>query len=676
MCGIAGSLDLTRQKQRQELVGIITRMCSVLSHRGPDGWGLWVDEQAGIALGHRRLAILDLSDAASQPMVSESGRYVVAFNGEIYNFLEIRSRLIGPSSFRSGSDTEVMLAAFERWDVTEALRRFNGMFALALWDRREQVLHLARDRFGEKPLYYGWAGTSFVFGSELKALRLYPEFSAEINRDALVLLLRYGYIPGPHSIYKGVSKLPPGTCLTVDLNASGGAPRISRYWEARQIAEQGCRREFQGAERDAGAMLEALLLEAVKLRMIADVPLGALLSGGIDSSLLVALMQAQSSRPVRTFTIGFQESEFNEAAYAQQMADHLGTDHTELYVTPAEAIEVIPRLPSLYDEPFADSSQIPAVLVSQLARHDVTVVLSGDGADEVFGGYPCYLRGNSVWEFMTRLPVPLRAAFAMVLTRVAPRVTDRLLPALRPLLPRSLRLLGVSHKIHKLGTMMAQDCVEAMYSRLISQWNDPESLVSGATGAAPVSNINAAAGIPDAIGKMMLLDTLTYLPDDILVKVDRASMAVGLESRAPYLDHGVVEFAWTLPSRLRCQNRQGKWILRRILSKYAPPALFDRPKRGFAIPLSAWLRGPLRIWADDLLDESRMRRQGYLNPAPITRKWKEHRAGTNNWSSLLWTVLTFQAWVADQSRSYESQPENAVTAAALGQLSELGPVRA
>ena len=662
MCGIAGSLDFTRHKPRQELVEIITGMCSVLSHRGPDGWGVWADEQAGIALGHRRLAILDLSDAASQPMISQSGRYILVFNGEIYNFIELRALLTGHTSFRGHSDTEVMLAAFERWEVTEALRRFNGMFALALWDRRERVLHLARDRFGEKPLYYGWAGTSFVFGSELKALRLYPGFPAQINRDALVLLLRHGYIPGPHSIYEGVSKLAPATCLTVDLKVSGGAPRTSRYWEAREIAEQGYRRVFEGNELDAKSTLESLLLDAVKLRMIADVPLGALLSGGIDSSLLVALMQAQSSRPVRTFTIGFKESEFDEAPYAREIARHLGTDHTELYVTPAEAMEVIPRLPSLYDEPFADSSQIPAFLVSQLARRDVTVVVSGDGADELFGGYPCYLWGNSVWEFMTRLPRPLRAAFATMLQRVAPRVSDLLLLGLRPMLPERLRMLGVPHKIHKLGTMLAQERPEAMYSHLISQCNDPESLVPGASGLESAFGINAAAGIPDAIGKMMLLDTLTYLPDDILVKVDRASMAVGLESRAPYLDHRVFEFAWTLPNHFRCHNRQGKRILRWILSKYIPPELFERPKRGFAIPLGAWLRGPLRIWADDLLDESRMRRQGYLNPTQITQKWKEHRARTNNWSSLLWTVLMFQAWVADQSPSFDSRPEEAVTA--------------
>ncbi|HYL35400.1 MAG TPA: asparagine synthase (glutamine-hydrolyzing) [Bryobacteraceae bacterium] len=673
MCGIAGSLDFSRQRPHQELVAITTRMCDVLSHRGPDGWGVWADEQAGIALGHRRLAILDLSDAASQPMVSQSGRFIVAFNGEIYNFIELRALLTATTSFRGHSDTEVMLAAFERWEVTEALRRFNGMFALALWDRREQVLHLARDRFGEKPLYYGWAGASFVFGSELKALRLYPGLPAEINRDALVLLFRHGYIPGPHSIYQGVSKLPPATCLTVDLSVPGGAPRTRRYWEASEIAEQGCTRAFEGTELDAISTLESLLLDAVRIRMIADVPLGALLSGGIDSSLLVALMQAQSSRPVRTFTIGFEESEFDEAAYACEIAEHLGADHTELYVTPAEAMEVIPRLPTLYDEPFADSSQIPTCLVAQLARRDVTVVLSGDGADEVFGGYRCYSWGNAVWEFMTRLPAPMRAAFATVMTCVAPRVSDLLFTGLRPWLPRSLRRLGVSHKIHKLGTMLAQDRPETMYFRLVSLWSDPESLVPGATEPESVfARINAAAGIPDAVGKMMLLDSLTYLPDDILVKVDRASMAVGLESRAPYLDHRVVEFAWRLPSYFRRHNQPGKRILRGILSKRVPPHLFERGKRGFAIPLSAWLRGPLRVWADDLLDEARLRRQGYLNPTPITQKWKQHRAGTHDWSSLLWTVLTFQAWVAAQNRSCESQPEAAVTHCDLRQLANSG----
>jgi len=588
-------------------------------------------------------------------MISESGRYVIVFNGEIYNFQELRAELerlpaVFRPSFRGHSDTEVMLAAFERWGVEEALRRFNGMFAFALWDRRERVLHLARDRFGEKPVYYGWAGNVFLFGSELKALRAHPEFRPDISREAVMLLLRYGYIPAPYSIYKGVSKLPPASWLSLPLSGPT-EPQPVEYWSVRDVALRGCAAPFPGTEQEAIVELEGLLRDAVRIRMVADVPLGAFLSGGIDSSVVVALMQAQSGQRVRTFTIGFHESGYNEAVFAKAVAGHLGTEHTELYVTPEKARNVVPNLPTLYDEPFADSSQIPTFLVSQLTRRYVTVSLSGDGGDEVFGGYPRYFWANLLWRKLAWVPPTARRALGGAMRSVPLLAWELLFRGLNSLAPAGLDVQNPVDRIQKLANLLAADNSEALYFRLLSHWDSPAAIVRGGCEPSTIlSSLNGAAGIPDFTLRMMLLDTLSYLPDDILVKVDRASMAVSLESRAPFLDHRLVEFAWRLPTHFRTRHGQGKWILRQVLSHYVPHELFERPKAGFGIPIYAWLRGPLRAWAEELLDESRLRREGYFDPAPIRRKWTEHLSGRRNWFSPLWNVLMFQAWLEQERR--------------------------
>lgn len=665
MCGVAGFLQISRLSP-DDLTAALSRMTDRLLHRGPDDGGAWTDASAGIALGHRRLSILDLSPQGHQPMLSASGRYVIAFNGEIYNHRALRSELetapaIAPGeqgksgllprgekgiNWRGHSDTEVMLAAFEHWGVPESLARFNGMFAFALWDRRERMLHLARDRFGEKPLYYGWMGNAFLFGSELKALKAHPAWRGEIDRGALSLYMRHSYIPAPYSIYQGVRKLPPAHMLSLPLGAAHQEfPQIRSYWSASEVAEAGIRQPFSGDDAAALAALDRLLREAVALRMEADVPLGALLSGGIDSSTVVALMQAQSTRPVKTFSIGFHEKGYNEAEHAGAVARHLGTEHTELYVTPEEAMAVIPRLPEIYDEPFADSSQIPTFLVSQMTRRHVTVALSGDAGDELFGGYNRYLWVQSIWRKAGWMPKPVRAALAYGLTALAPQSWDGILSSLGPALPGRLRAQLPGDKLHKLAGVLACASPEEVYRGLVSHW-EPESVVLGASEPATALTDRAQwADLPDFTQCMMFLDLVSYLPDDILAKVDRASMAVGLEARVPLLDHRVAEFAWHLPLAMKIRQGQGKWILRQVLYNYVPQALIERPKMGFGVPIDAWLRGPLRDWAESLLDESRLRKEGYFDPAPIRRKWAEHLSGQRNWQYHLWDVLMFQAWL-------------------------------
>lgn len=652
MCGICGFLDTSRARggSAETLMGVAERMADALWHRGPDSSGAWADPDAGIGLGHRRLAIIDLSPAGHQPMESVSGRYVMVFNGEVYNHKELRSdleRAGAAARFRGHSDTEVLLAAFEAWGIEAALRRFNGMFAIALWDRTERTLYLLRDRLGEKPLYYGWAGATFLFGSELKALRAHPAFIGEIDRGALALLLRYNYIPAPHSIYRGYHKLPAGSYLTVRAEASPRQTEPTVYWSARETAEQGSWQPFAGTEAEAIERLDALLRDAVGMRMEADVPLGAFLSGGIDSSVVVAQMQAQSHRPVRTFSIGFREASFDEAPHAAAVARHLGTDHTELYLSARDALAVIPRLPSLYDEPFSDSSQIPTFLVSQMARRHVTVSLSGDGGDELFGGYNRYFWGQRLWNRVNRLPRGVRSGAARALVSVPPRAWDNLFALAGTALPRRVRQAQPADKLGKIADLLRVDSPEAMYRTLVSHWKSPSAVLQGDVAEPPMALTPAepAGRLADLPHRMMYLDTVTYLPDDILAKVDRASMGVSLEARVPLLDHRVAEFAWQLPLPLKIRNGQGKWVLRRVLDRYVPAALTQRPKMGFGVPIDAWLRGPLRDWAEALLDPRRLEDEGFFRPGPIRERWDEHLSGRRNAQHELWDVLMFQSWL-------------------------------
>ncbi len=653
MCGLAGFIDTSRATSREDLRSIVTRMSERIVHRGPDDSSEWVDPESGIALGFRRLAILDLTEEGRQPMISASGRYVIAFNGEVYSFREIRRRLeeqgLAPA-FRGGSDTEVMLAAIEAWGLHEALQDFVGMFAFALWDRKERVLHLVRDRLGKKPLYYGWAGNQFLFGSELSTLRAHPAFKAGIDRDALALYMRHCYIPAPYSIYEGIRKLLPGTVLTISPGQTDAEP--VPYWSAKDAVEAGIEEQFRGSEADALDELDALLRNSVDMRMVSDVPLGVFLSGGIDSSLVTALMQHQNTAPVKTFAIGFAEESHNEAPYASEVARHLGTDHSEMIVTPAEAQAVIPKLPVIYDEPFADSSQIPTYLVSQFARRSVTVSLSGDGGDELFGGYSRYQQAAGIWTHIGRVPALMRAPAAKVLSvmpqpfwRFASRAAARYTPS-------DLVSANTPDRLAKLTDMLMADGQESFYRRFVSHWKDPASVVLGAQEPAThFTDRQSWAKLDGFLHSMMYLDTVSYLPDDILVKVDRASMSVGLEARAPLLDHRVMEFAWRLPISMKVKADKGKWPLRQVLYRYVPKELIERPKMGFGVPISSWLRGPLRDWAESLLEESKLNQQGYLNTKMVRTKWSEHLQGNRNWHYYIWDVLMFQAWLENQAQS-------------------------
>jgi len=600
-------------------------------------------------------------------MLSGSGRYVIAFNGEIYNHLELRREVEDSLSsakeanaaanrpaiaWRGHSDTETLLATIEKCGVEEALRRTVGMFAFALWDRSTQKLTLARDRLGEKPLYYGCVRGAFVFGSELKALRAYPGFENRIERRALALYMRHNYVPAPWSIYEGIRKLPPGCYIEVDAGKMReGGPRsaadcqVRTYWSALDVAERGLQSPFLADRQETSEEVERLLRQSIAGQMMADVPVGAFLSGGIDSSAVVALMQSLSSRPVKTFTIGFHEGEYNEADHAKAVAQHLHTDHTELYVTPKQAIDVIPMLPNLYDEPFADSSQIPTFLVSRLARQHVTVALSGDGGDELFGGYNRYFLAMRVWRKLRSLPAALRHFSGEAITALPPATWNRIFALLRPLVSRRSSVSNPGDKLHKLAHILSTRQPEDFYLQLVSHWDDPKSVVLNAEEPATALNRNTDwLGCEDFEHRMMYLDTITYLPDDILVKVDRAAMAVSLETRVPMLDHRVVEFAWRLPLSMKISRGQGKCVLRDVLYRYVPRELVERPKMGFGVPLDHWLRGPLRDWAEDLLDAHRLRREGFFEPSPIRQKWEEHISGRRNWQYPLWDVLMFQAW--------------------------------
>lgn len=659
MCGIAGFLTVS--PLAPDSGRVLEAMTRAIAHRGPDDSGQWLDRPAGVALGHRRLSIIDLSAAGHQPMASASGRYVVVYNGEIYNFRALRRELeeLGVSGWRGHSDTEVMLAAMDRWGIGGALERLNGMFALAVWDLETQVLTLARDRLGEKPLYYGWIGDTFLFGSELKALSRHPEFRPEVDRDALALYLRHSYVPAPHSIWRGIAKLPPAHLIEIGRGGRRlGDPRP--YWDFREVAASGVRAPLS----DGPALvdeLESLLMDAVAMRMEADVPLGAFLSGGIDSSTIIALMQAQSSRPVRTFTIGFHERRYNEADHARAVAGHLGTDHTELYATPADALALVPRLGAIWDEPFSDASQLPTYLVSELTRRHVKVSLSGDAGDELFGGYHRYFQATRLWKAMAWSPAPLRRLAARMLE--APS-TGRLADAIAGLVPR-YRTLNLGDRLPKVSQVLAEPSQAALYRRLVSHFKAPEEIVIG--GREPPTVLTE--GVPsfdDFRQAMMYLDTLTYLPDDILAKVDRAAMAVSLEGRVPFLDHRVVEFAWRLPMSAKIRGGTGKHILRRLLDRHVPRQLVERPKMGFGVPIDEWLRGPLREWAEDLLDGRRLRVEGFFVPEPIRALWSDHLSGRRNWHYYLWDILMFQAWWQEQGTAFDSGREPAIVARAAG----------
>lgn len=644
MCGFTGFIS-REPLNREELESRVAVMRDTLYRRGPDDSGSYVDPQSGVALGFRRLSIVDLSPEGHQPMTSEEGRYVIVFNGEVYNFQELRAELEPRGHhFRGHSDTEVILASFREWGIEASLRRFNGMFAFALWDRSERTLTLARDRVGKKPLYYGWAGRTLLFGSELKALAANPAFDADVDRSSIALFLKFGWVPGPHSIYSGIQKLPAGSFVQIGPSTTALEPRP--FWSALDAALRGDASPRKLSDDEAVSELDTLLRDSVRLRMIADVPLGAFLSGGIDSSTIVALMQAQSSRPVQTFSIGFSEAEFNEAHHAADVARHLGTNHTELYVSPQQTLDVIPHLPEIYDEPFADSSQVPTFLVSQLARQKVTVSLSGDGGDELFGGYNRYFWTRRMWRGIGAVPGPLRRKLGRTLTSMKRERRSTLLAAAQRLVPRRYRVQNPDDKVLKLAELFSVNSWEQIYERLVSHWSAPETFVHGALRKKTlIDDHEAHARFSNVVHQMMYLDLVTYLPDDILVKVDRASMAVSLEGRCPLLDYRVVEFAWSLPLSMKVRHGEGKWILRRVLDKYVPSHLIDRPKMGFGVPISKWLRGPLRGWAEELLSEKRLREEGYFDPAPIREKWTEHLSGSRDWQYYLWDVLMFQAWL-------------------------------
>jgi asparagine synthase (glutamine-hydrolysing) len=647
MCGFAGAFEIgTPDDAWRDRLGA---MAKALVHRGPDDEGLWWDPAAGIGLAFRRLAILDLSVEGHQPMTSPSGRHVIAFNGEVFNFAELREELDreGPRNWRGHSDTEVMLAAIETWGLPGAVSRFVGMFAFALWDRSERRLHLVRDRLGIKPLYWGRCGATLLFGSEMTALRRHPAFDAPLDRDAIASYLRFNFVPAPGCAFAGFRKLEPGAIRTFDL--SDGRPtsesRLERYWSFREVVERGREHPFEGTDGEAIDELERRLSESVRLRMIADVPLGAFLSGGIDSSLVVALMRRVSTGTVKTFTIGFEEREYDESGYAREVAGRLGTEHTERILGAGETLAAVPRIAALFDEPFADSSQVPTLLVSELARRHVTVSLSGDGGDESFAGYKRYALAADLERSLGRIPRPARAVLAAALGKVPVAAANRGLSFLDPWLRRYGSGGAAGDKLRKLAELLALRDGRAVYLDLLSHWKRPEAVVPGSRELLRLADgIGLLESLRDPIERGMADDTLAYLPDDILVKVDRTSMSVGLEARVPLLDHRVVEFAWQLPLRLKVREGNGKWALRQVLYRHLPRELVDRPKMGFGLPIDSWLRGPLRAWAEDLLAEDRLRRGGLLDPAPVREKWAEHLSGRRNWHYYLWDVLMLESW--------------------------------
>jgi asparagine synthase (glutamine-hydrolysing) len=638
MCGLVGYWN----KNGVE-ASIVERMATKIRHRGPDDAGIFLNKEGDLALAHRRLAIIDLTPAGQQPMISPCGRLMLVYNGEIYNHKDLRADLEdegGHFNWRGHSDTETLLAGLRHWGVEETLKRLNGMFAFALWDNTERTLFLARDRMGEKPLYYGCSGESFLFGSELKSLAVHPHWKGDIDRGALTLYMRHNYVPTPWSIYQGIQKLEPAHFIVI-REAGQVVSKPQCYWELGQIAAKGSTGYKEDPE-DLIDELDELLRDAVGRRMVADVPLGAFLSGGFDSTAVVALMQAQSTTPIKTFTVGFHEKGYNEAEHAKSVATYLGTDHTEIYVSPEEAMAAIPKLPIIYDEPFSDSSQIPTLLISELARRDVTVSLSGDGGDELFCGYSRYTQGYQIWKKLSLLPRSLRQVLGSLL-QVFP---GEPLESLLRILPKRFQITHLADRLPKLADVIKEDASDLYYRRLVSHWKNPAEVVLGGIEPPTIfSTLESQFKLPGLREQMMYTDSLTYLPDDILTKVDRASMSVGLEARVPLLDHRMVEFSWRVPMSLKVRDGKGKWLLRELLYRYVPRKLMERPKMGFGVPIDAWLCGPLREWADELLNEKKLREDGFFDPAPIRKMWREHATGERRWHYYLWDVLMFQSWL-------------------------------
>ena len=641
MCGLTGFWEPGATNSREQLETTVTKMADTLYKRGPDSSGVWCDPECGIAMGHRRLAIIDLSTAGHQPMVSASGRTVISFNGVIYNYQELRKELESAGiKFRGSSDTEVLLEACELWGVINTTKRLIGMFAFVVWDGQQLKLTLVRDRLGKKPLYWGWQGDTFFFGSECKSFSPHPSWRPAINRSAVAVFLRYSYISAPLSIYQNIKQMRPGHIVTV--RADRGIQETC-YWNVREIAENCIRNRTELNEQDVVDHLDSLLRDAISHRMIADVPLGAFLSGGIDSSTVVALMQAVSNQPVRTFSIGFHEKHYNEASHALAVARHLGTDHTEFYVEPGHALNLVPKLAEYYDEPFADSSQLPTLLVSELARYDVTVALSGDGGDELFAGYNRYMIARRLDHFFSVMPAMMRTGIASCLRGISPLMWNRII-ALLPK-PRSMSIDG--GKIHRLANILPVKDFEQASRVLISQWPIDAELTPGEGAGLDVLNGELLPdAVEDVIERLQLIDQISYLPGDILTKVDRASMAYSLELRGPLLDHRVVEFAWSLPHSYKLRNGISKWCLRQVLYRYVPRNLIERPKMGFGVPIGEWLRGPLREWAEELLSEHALAQDNLYNVPLVRRHWDEHQRGVCNWQYALWNVLMAQAWQA------------------------------
>lgn len=649
MCGFAGFINYCNLN-KNSVRSVALKMANSIQHRGPDDCGVWQDDSCQCALAHRRLSILDLSSAGHQPMVSRRGLSVIAYNGEIYNHSSLRHQLESSGySWHGSSDTESLLASIETWGLEMALKKSVGMFALAFLDLDKRFLYLARDRMGEKPLYYGMQKGVFMFGSELKALKAHPAFEGEVDREALSLFMKRSYIPSPFSIYKGIRKLPPGSFLKISLDRPASYQDPVPYWE---VPEKITVSEIGEIDSPQVAIdrLEAHLAEAVRGQMLSDVPLGAFLSGGIDSSAIVAMMQSQSSSPVKTFSIGFHESEYDEAVHAKRVAEHLGTEHTECYLSGKQAMEIIPQLPRIYDEPFGDVSQIPTLLVSQLARSQVSVALSGDGGDELFCGYNRYHFAKKFWKLLALIPFGLRRQVGNLVKLSQPNVLNPLLAWLNRVLPHRHRLANPSEKVRKTANAMSAVNGLNLYDAMTSHWLIEDDVVLGrGNNCSSEQKDHGDLNPTDClVSRLMLKDIRGYLPDDILCKVDRAAMSVSLETRVPFLNHELVEFASSLPLSLKFREGKGKWLLRQVLYKYVPQAIIERPKMGFSVPIGDWIRGPMKDWAEDLLDNHRLNQEGYLNANSIHTKWEQHLNGKANWQEQIWDVLMFQSWLEEQ----------------------------